>query len=192
MAGQEGYTGPTSGRIRIGGGQKPVVERFTDPPLTREESDAVAWFRALSPHEQLREVRRMKWNLDEAVRTRDVWRNVAGRHDQEIARLEAERDARRPDGYELPRAAGELLSLARRQGWGTARRWTLSEDGLAARLEIGISRKGHAFKLGWVVPVDGNGRGSRDRAGLACSPGRDWQDAPSLKKIRLLLMADPD
>lgn len=192
MAGLEGYTGPTSGRITIGGGRGPVVERFTDPPLTAEERKAVEWFTALSPNEQLREVRRLKWNLEEVRRDRDVWRDVSGRQNRENARLEAERDARRPDGYELPRAAVELLSVASEWGWSTARCWTLSEDGLTARLALGIIRGDWRFRLAWIVPVNGNGRGARDRAGLARRPGRNWHDAPALKEVLRLLRADPD
>lgn len=192
MAGLEGYTGPTSGRITIGGSGETKRERFYDKPLTAEERKAVEWFTALSPHEQLREVRRLKWNLEEVQRDGDVWREVARRQDRENARLEAERDARRPDGYELPRAVAELLAVSAEWGWGTARRWTLGHDGLAARLELGIARGGWQFKLAWTVPVNGNGRGARDRAGLARRPGRDWYDAPSLKEIRRLLMTDPD
>lgn len=192
MAGPEGYTGPTSGRITVGGDGEVVRERFTDPPLTRDEAEAVAWFTALSPNEQLREVRRMRWNLDEARKDVAVWRGLAGRMDRENGRLTAERDARRPDGYELPRAAAEILSLAVSQGWGTVRRWTVAEDGTYARLDIGITRRGHVFKLAWSVPSGGNGRGSLIRSGLVRKPDRDWHDAPSLKQIRVLLMADPD
>jgi hypothetical protein len=192
MAGLEGYTGPTSGRITIGGGREPVVERFTDPPLTRDEAKAVAWFTALSPNEQLREVRRLKWNLEQAREGWDAHRDRARRAESLSARLEAERDARRPDGYELPRAAVELLSVASEWGWSTARCWTLSEDGLTARLKLGITRGDWRFRLAWIVPVNGNGRGARDRAGLARRPGRNWHDAPALKEVLRLLRADPD
>lgn len=192
MAGLEGYTGPTSGRITIGGGREPVVERFTDPPLTREEANAVAWFRALSPNEQLREVRRLKWNLEQARGGWDAHRDRARQAEALSARLEAERDARRPDGYEVPRASGELLSLAVSQGWRTARRWTVDEDGLFARFEIALARGEHRFKLSWSVPRDGNGRGAMIRSGLHRAPGNAWRDAPPLKRVRVILMSDPD
>lgn len=172
--------------------REPVVERFTDPPLNNQERKAVEWFTDLSPNEQLREVRTMKWNLAEMKRQRDAWKAAAESLEAENARLRAGQDARRPDGYELPRAARELLAVAAEWGWGTSRRWILDDDGPAARLEIGIARGDRQFKLTWVVPVDGNGQGVRERAGLARFPGRDWHNAPSLKKIRLLLMADPD
>lgn len=187
MPGLEGYTGPTSGRITVGGGREPVVERFTDPPLTREEAKAVAWFTALSPNEQLREVRRLKWNLQEAERGQEAGLRRARAAEALSARLEAERNARRPDGYELPRAASELLSCAASHGWKEARQWILSEDGQDARLEILLGRGDWRFRLAWTVPKDQPGRGSVIRRGLVRSPGRDWRDAPPLKEIRRIL-----
>lgn len=191
MGGLEGYTGPTSGRIRIPAlndteGEL-VVERFYDRPLTREERDAVAWFTALSPHEQLREVRRLKFNLESAQTDRDKWKDVARRADAVNGRLTVERDARRPDGYELPRSAAELLSLAAEKGWKTARGWYLDEDGSHASLGVRIGRDGWEFQLRWGVPRDGNGAGSLVRAGLARRPGRSWYDAPSLKEIKRII-----
>jgi len=65
MTRPSGYTGPTSGGFTIGPEGVTNRKRFYDEPLSRDERDAVAWFTELSPHEQLREVRRLKWNADE-------------------------------------------------------------------------------------------------------------------------------
>lgn len=187
MSGPEGYTGPTSGRITVGGDGSVNRERFYDRPLTREEQEAVKWFTDLSPNEQLREVQRMKFNLESIRRDRDTWKAAARQADAENRRLTAERDARRPDGYELPRSASQLLLTAREHGWGTAVGWYPDEDGQHARLAVLIRRGGWAFKLAWAVPRDGNGAGSRNRAGLFSCPGRGWSDAPSFKEITRLL-----
>lgn len=191
MAGLEGYTGPTSGRIHIGGDGEVTRERFTDPPLTRYELDAVEWFTALSPNEQLREVRRLKWNADEHARLAEAYKRVSQEQRTKIARLTAERDARRPDGYELPRSAAHLLTQAERHGWRTVRGWYPDEDGAHAQLKI---RLGYAaedgrweFQLAWAVPRDGAGAGSRVRSGIYRAPGQDWRDAPSFTRIHHLL-----
>lgn len=187
MSGVEGYKGPTSGRITVGGDGTVNRERFYDRPLTREEQEAVKWFTDLSPNEQLREVRLLKFSLESARQDRDVWESAARQANAENRRLTAERDARRPDGYELPRSASQLLLTAREHGWRTAVGWYPDEDGQHARLTVLIGRGGWTFKLNWAVPRDGNGAGSRNRAGLFRRPGRDWSDAPSFKEIHQLL-----
>lgn len=190
MGSLDGYTGPTSGRITIGGGSGPVVERFTDPPLTADEARAVAWFTALSPNEQLREVRRLKWNADERERGRDTWKEAAQRLEAENARLRAERDARRPDGYELPRSAAELLRAAEEAPlWRSARSWTVEEDGQHAMLLVRLRGPvGWEYThLRWDVPLDGNGAGRLVSPGLYRHQGKDWSDTPSLKEIRRVM-----
>lgn len=181
------YTGPTSGRITVGGDGTVKRERFHDRPLTREEAEAVKWFTDLPPHEQLREVRRLKFNLGAVTEDRDRWRSAAREADTLNGRLTAERDARRPDGYELPRSAAALLVAASEHGWETARGWYPDETGEHARLAVRIGRGGWVFKLNWAVPRDGNGAGSRNRSGLVYRPGRGWQDAPSFTEIHRLL-----
>jgi hypothetical protein len=193
----EGYTGPTSGRITIGGDKPTEVKRFYDKPLTRDERNAVAWFEELSPHEQLREVRRLKWNLDQAESDRDVFKRTARRLDTEILHLRAELAARRPDGFEIPRAADEILKLAKAWGWKTVKAWIQAEtygvpDLDWYRFEIAIGRDGIIFQLSWSVPVDGHGRGSMIRRGLAKYPRRDWHDAPSLTKIKRIIKGAED
>lgn len=193
MSGLEGYTGPTSGRITLSSdGSEPIIERFTDPPLTREEAAAVAWFTALSPNEQRREVRRLKWNLEDAQAGREAALRRAREAEALVRRVEAERAALRPDGFELPRAASELLSGAVSRGWSTARAWSLDEDDLGALLTIVLGHGGWTFRLTWRVPIDGDGRGSLVRRGLFRRPGRDWADAPPLKEIRRIVAAEPD
>lgn len=71
------YTGPTSGRITIGGDGTVSQERFYDRPLTREEQAAVKWFTDLSPNEQLREVRWLKFNLGAVTEDLDRWKSAA-------------------------------------------------------------------------------------------------------------------
>lgn len=201
--GLEGYTGPTSGRITIGGGDNPEIKResFTqksDPLLTRDEAEATAWFRALPPNEQFREVRRLEWNTDEQLKRISELREELARQELEIRRINTEMQSRRPDRFEPPRAAAELLSLAELHGWRSVKGWTpavfTDEDGSFKddpewfRFEIAMTDdQGTTFKLSWSVPRDGNGRGSMIRSGLARSPGRNWHDAPSLKKIKIII-----
>lgn len=187
MSGLEGYTGPTSGRITLGGGGEVKRERFYDDPLTAEERRAVEWFTALSPHEQLREVRRLKWNLDEARKGREAALDRARAAEAENARLAAERDARRPEGFELPRAAGELLSLAALHGWRTARAWTLKDDGQSAWLAVLLGKEECRVKLTWGVPRDGDGRGALFGRGLLRQASGPWRDAPPLKRIKEII-----
>jgi hypothetical protein len=203
----EGYTGPTSGRITIGGGDNPEIKResFTqaqDPILTRDERNATEWFRALPPNEQYREVRRMKWNLEEQRREIEALRDTFLRQEKEIRQLRAELATRRPDGFEIPRAANEILTLAKIYGWNTAKAWVpvtftddegdLIKDHTRFRFEIAFAKDGYSFQLSWSVPRDGRGRGSMIRRGLARYPRRDWHDAPSLTKIKKIIRGAED
>lgn len=183
---------PTGGRTVIKPDGTSEYVRFYDAPLSKDEQAAVAWFTELSPHEQLREVRRMKWNLEVAQKDRDTLKEASRRHDVEMNRLARQLASRRPDGFELPRSAASLLEHARAHGWRTAVAWSPDEENLAAGLQVLIARPGGwGFKLRWGVPVDGNGAGSLVRTGLARRPGRDWYDAPPLKSIRQIIASEP-
>lgn len=190
MGSLDGYTGPTSGRIRIGGDGAVERETFTDPPLTADEAQAVAWFTALSPNEQLREVRRLKWNADERERGQDAWKRAAQEREAENARLRAERDARRPDGYELPRSAAELLRAAEGAPlWRSVRVWAVDEDGRTATLTVRLrGPAGWVYShLVWSVPLGGNGAGRLVRPGIYRHQSCDWRDTPSLKEIHRII-----
>lgn len=202
MAISPDYKGPVSGRITIGGGDNPEITResFTqaeDPVLTRDERNATEWFRALPPNEQYREVRRLKWTTEELQRQVSTWHDTVVRQNAEIVKLQAELASRRPDGFEIPRAADELLTLAQHYGWKTAKAWQPVtkydatgfeiSDPEWFRFEIALWHEGIAFQLAWGVPLDGHGRGSMTRRGLARYPRRDWHDAPSLTKIRKII-----
>lgn len=196
----EGYTGPVSGRITIGGGDNPEVTResFTqaqDPILTKDERKATEWFRALPPNEQYREVRRLKWNADERARTIEADTRVINSQREEIMKLERELANRRPDGFEVPLAAGLLLAHAEQHGWRTAKGWYPvtyyddeghpQNDPDAYRLDIQIAGHGWEFKLKWACEPGGTGR--LTRYGLARGPRRAWHDAPSLTKIKRII-----
>lgn len=192
--GLEGYTGPTSGRITVGGDGPSQIERFYDPPLTRDERNAVADWLALSPPEQAREVRRLRWNLAEMTRQRDTQRDIVRRQDTELLALRAKLATFTPEGYQLPPAAADLLADAQAHGWKTAKAWVPAADGMdeprwtppdGYRLEIIIGLGLYAFKLSWYCTPDG--RGHMIRRGLARAPRRDWHDAPSLLKIKEII-----
>lgn len=201
------YKGPVSGRITIGGGDNPEITResFTqaqDPVLTSDERNATEWFRKLPPNEQYREVRRLKFNADSRAADIEAYRRTLKRQDIEIEKLKADLASRRPDGFELPRAADEIFTLAKIYGWKAVKGWypVTSDDVDGERItdsrwfrfEIAFAKDGYTFKLAWAVPMDGHGRGSMIRRGLARTPRRDWHDAPSLKKIKDIIRGSDD
>lgn len=188
----EGYTGPTSGRITIGGGDNPEIKResFTqaqDPLLTRDERNATEWFRALPPNEQYREVRRLKWNADHWSKEAKGWMEIAHRQSDEIDQLKAKIATFTPDGFTFPPAAQDLLDHATAHGWKTGRSWHVDEqDPTLASLRIVLGHEGWMFDhLRWVC--DREGRGRMVGRGLVREPRRDWHDAPSLKKIKIII-----
>ena len=178
---------PTGGRAVLKPDGTSEYVRFYDKPLSRDEETAVAWFTELSPFEQLREVRKLKWNLDQSREDTKTWKDSAHQSRLENARLTAERNARRPDGYELPRAASQLLDHAEVHGWQMTKGWYPDEDGAYARLTVLLGKGGWTFRLSWTVPVNGNGAGALTRTGLARAPRRGWYDAPPLKRIREII-----
>lgn len=196
--GLEGYTGPTSGRITIGGdGEITKRETFTDPPLTRDERDAVAWFTELSPNEQLRQVRIMKWNLDEAQKGREQWKGIAEGYRRDLAAAERKLAMYPPEGYALPGIVSDLLGLAKAAGWRTGIAWTHLVDlggehspADGATVEIVLGHGLWLYRLRWHCDPDGGAR--MTRGGLAQTPDhRAWHDAPSVKKIRQVIADHP-
>lgn len=196
--GLDGYTGPTSGRITIGGGSDPTVthESFTqesDPLLTRDELNATADFRALPPNAQIREVRVMKWNLAERQSKIDSMRDTIRRQDAEIQQLSQELARITPEGYEIPLSASLLIAHAEAHGWKTGRAWTPErtdpeqeeETGAGRRLDVHLGNGIWTFKLAWGCLPGGGGQ--MIRSGLARGPRRPWQDAPSLKRIKEII-----
>lgn len=180
---------PTSGRTVIKADGTSEYIRYYDQPLTKEEQAATEWFHVLSPNEQYREARRLKWNLDAAQGDVATWKRVAQERDAEIMRLRLALAQFTPEGYVFPPAAAALIDHADAHGWKTAKAWTVAEkrsdDGddwmPSARLEVHISHTGWLFKLSWSCEPGGKGRMGR---GLARAPRRNWYDAPSLTKIR--------
>jgi hypothetical protein len=190
----EGYTGPTSGRITVGGGKPSEIKRFYDEPLTRDELAATRDFRALSPHEQIREVRRLKWNAEERARQVQELLDAQARMTRELYQAHRELATRRPDGYEIPRAAADLMAHALEYGWGVAKEWSEGQTDLGSntepwyRLAVEIrDMDGTSFKLTWSVPLHGEGAGRMVRRGLYRRLGSGWQDAPSLTKIKKII-----
>jgi hypothetical protein len=176
---------PTGGSVVIGPGGTSEWKRFYDEPLTRDEQKATAWFNELSPNEQYREVRRMKWNLEEITRSRDAWKNVAERQAKEISELMAKVATFTPDGFQLPATAGDLLTLAEEHGWKTTRAWTVNENSETARLYISLHNPLWTIKLAWSADKGGGAR--RYRSGLISGLGQPWRDAPSFKVIKKLI-----
>lgn len=197
MALNPDYKGPTSGRITIGA--EGIVKRQTftaetDPPLDKDGLKAVKWFTDLGPNAQLHEVRRLKWNLEEAQRSRDAWHRSARESDAKVLRLEAKLATFTPDGYRLPLAAEKLLAHAKAHGWMTGRAWTTYDepfDGAKpyASLRVELGNGDHLFQLRWACEPDGSGRLAG--SGLARSDGKPWHDAPSLVKIKGIITDNP-
>lgn len=184
----EGYTGPTSGRITIGaGGEVKRRQTFTDKPLSVEEQRSTEWFTELSPNEQVREARRLKWNADQREQTIIALKKVMAEQDAEILRLRIALAKHTPEGYKMPPIVTDLLRHARGWGWQAAHAWGEPEQGMAG-LEVRITKGLYEFRIRWTCDHADLGGGARKaRNGLARAPRRDWHDAPSLKKIRQII-----
>lgn len=181
---------PTGGRVQIKPDGTSEYVRFYDEPLTKDEQAATQWFHDLSPNEQYREVRRMKWNLEQARSDLEALNQTVREQRAELARVRAQLATHTPHGYVMPKPAADLLELAEANGWKTGRAWKLEDDGLSAALRVGIRRGGTDFELRWVC--EPGGRGRMPRPGLARAPRRGWYDAPSLVKIREIVVSDPE
>jgi hypothetical protein len=169
---------------------------FTDPPLTAEEGQAVKWFTDLSPNEQLREVRRLKWNLAEAERGRNRVEQYTREADLRIEKLERRLAEFAPDGYSIPGSANVTIQFAESCGWQTARSWVERPDGFNDYLfTVLIGRSGPTeepglrwdYKLSWSCTPDSG----RLLSGLCRTPEHpQWRDAPSLSEIRRVISAN--
>lgn len=168
------------------------VEKFYDKPLTKDEQAATQWFHDLSPNEQYREVRRMKWNLDQAQRDAEAWKKIAQRQDAELDQLRAKLATYTPEGFTVPKAAAELLALAEAHGWETRRAWSVREDDqMVASLNVALRSKDWTFKLRWGVDAGAGGRlAGRGLASGTMRGWRGWRDAPSLKKISSIIRGE--
>ncbi len=188
------YKGPTSGRITVGPEGVTNQERFYDKPLTREEQDAAVEFLALSPSEQVREYRRLKWNLDVLRKNEIQSDEIIYRQNRELLELRTKLAAYTPDGYTMPLAAAALLAHAEDHGWRTARAWHVpdpsEDDQVDARLEIGLTNGWKTFRVSWSVDQAGHGR--MIRSGLARELQGSWRDAPSLIKIKNIITESSD
>lgn len=177
-----GYTGPTSGRFTVGPEGVTHQETFTDPPLTADERQATEWFRALSPNEQYREVRRLKWNLDEVTRREAEWRASVKRQDAELRVLRGKVAAMTPDGFDIPKGAADVIYHATAHGWNIGRAWRLVDDG--ARIDIVIRHGLYEFQLSWFCERE---RGGRMIRRLMRGPRQPWRDAPPLRRIKEII-----
>lgn len=193
----EGYTGPTSGRITVGGDGPAEVERFYDEPLTPFEQEQTAQFRALSPNAQLRQVVQLQSDLSVTRMSLDVVRGevetlrtaLREAHRQET-RLRAEVAQRPPEGYARPAIVRDLMEHAENAGWTARCAWgtpdTHDDVALAVRLTIHLAEAGD-----WIVDLNWScqpgGKGRRIRSGIMRSPGRDWYDAPSVVRLKEII-----
>jgi hypothetical protein len=191
----EDYDGPVSGGFVLGPDGMTEHRSFTqkeDPVLTKDENAAVAWFRALPPNKQLREVQRLKWNLDHWSKEAEAWKKSSQRLQVELDQLKAKLATFTPDGFTFPPAAKDLLDHATAHGWKTGRSWHVDkEDPTVASLRLAIAHDGWIFDhLGWTCGQDGSGR--MTSRGIVREPHRDWYDAPSLKKIKQIITDNSD
>lgn len=189
----EGYTGPTSGRITVGGDGPAEVERFYDEPLTPYEQEQTAQFRALSPNAQLRRVVELQSDLSMTRMSLDVvrgevelLRTALRRAEQEERRLRAEVSRRPPEGYSRPAIVRDLMGHAERAGWTVRYAWGNPDDDgdiiFTFQLTYGDA---WVVNLSWCVRPGGKGR--RVRSGIMRSPGRDWYDAPSVTRLKEII-----
>lgn len=189
----EGYTGPTSGRITVGGDSPAKVERFYDKPLTAKEAEAVAEFTALSPNEQYRkviemqeELKRLRWN-DRVLRgDLENERRIRRQMRTEEQELRREASQRPPEGYSRPAIVRDLMDHAETSGWTVRWAWQRPDEEGDTALDF-ILEHGDSWRvqLSWCCQPGGKGR--RVRSGLIRQPGQDWRDAPSVVKLKEII-----
>lgn len=198
MALSKDYDGPTGGKTVIKADGTTEHVTYYDKPLSKDERAAVEWFDVLSPHEQLREVRRLKWNAEERAKVIEQDKEIIARQDREIMTLRAKLAVFTPAGYTMPSPPALLLAHAESHGWRTARAWTIheprsdepSDEPEYAVLKILLSNGDWRFELSWSVDKGGSGR--MIRSGLARRNGRPWFDAPSLIKIQTIITEESE
>lgn len=190
----EGYTGPTSGRITVGGDSPAKVERFYDEPLTAKEAEAVAEFTALSPNEQLRRVTRMqdelgglRMRLDVLRGDLEALREAVRRADRETAQARLKAAQRPPEGYSRPEIVRELMEHAERAGWAVAYAWADPDGDGDAIFTVHLRYGAGAWeiRLSWCCQPGGKGR--RVRSGLIRQLEQNWRDAPSVVKLKEII-----
>lgn len=194
--GLEGYTGPTSGRITVGGNEPSRVERFYDEPLTKEEKEATAEFAELGPIAQLRkvaemetELKRLRWNESVLRKETETFRKHWGDWHREEIRLRAEISRRPPEGYSRPKIVRELMEHAEACGWTARAAWDEPGEYPEVHVQIGLRLETPEglweVKLTWYCTPGGKGR--RVRSGLIRQPYRGWSDAPSVAKLKEII-----
>lgn len=173
---------------------------FRDRPQTANEKTAFAKYAELSPLEILRRLHAAEFNASVREEERDQWKRAAREADTKLAAAERKLATYPPDGYAVPKVVADLLTHAEAHGWRYVLSWSSPEgDGARLAMEIGrdtVPADGPTrgtkwrYQLAWGLPEPG--LASRIRAGLAKTPDRpQWHDAPSLKKIREVIAANP-
>ena len=100
-----------------------------------------------------------------------------------------------PSGWDLPKPAVELLECADRNGWLSLTQWNDNSRGepfvrITLKREV-VGERWVFDHLTWVASGKGASMALRGR-GLQSTPECPaWHDAPSLKKIRELIEANP-
>jgi hypothetical protein len=123
---------------------------------------------------------------------------------REIQKRLAEIAAIPPDGYELPKLAVDLMEFAEERGWKARAQWTaLGYDGEPyVTVEVGrmlgeaeaAKHRGSTFhyQITWHSRDCEPGKVRKFGAGLAKTPDHpQWHDAPSVRKIRETIAANP-
>lgn len=194
MALPEGYTGPTGGRMVLNADGTSEYVRFYDKPLTADEERAVAEFLELSPNGRLRkviemqdELRRLRWNDAELRKGQEDNRRILKEFQVTETRLRLTAAQRPPEGYSRPAIVRDLMEHAERAGWAVRWAWQEPDEAGDVRLDFRLTR-GEVWRadLYWVCQPGGKGR--RVRPGLIRRPGQDWSDAPSVVKLKEILL----
>lgn len=100
-----------------------------------------------------------------------------------------------PDGCSMPKAAAELLACAEEHGWVSLTTWFVRDGAPAVTVQLAHkAADGRAWNfshLMWGAPSVGESMSLSSR-GLQSTPEHQgWHDAPSLKRIRELIAANP-
>jgi hypothetical protein len=109
-----------------------------------------------------------------------------------------------PAGYELPKAATDLLAFAEAHGWMAQAQWTSPEYDGEPYVSVQVARRvteaerdqyrgdRWSYQLTWHSRDCAAGKVRRFGSGTAITPGSpSTHDAPSVKAIRAVIEANP-
>ncbi|GGX46504.1 hypothetical protein [Streptomyces noursei] len=145
----------------------------------------------LSMLEMCRRLRAAEWNEAVNKRRAEEAQEAARYAEERLAKAMALLQRNPPEGYTMPAAAEQLIEHAKAHGWRTKVVWTPPDYDGEPSLKVLMEHGGWRYELTWHSRGCQPGR-VRLFSRLAWTPGRQVaHDAPSVKKIRAVIEANP-